>query len=558
MNMVKKTYVLLGSIVVFAFFLRFLFVPSVPPALSWDEVSIGYNAWSVLQTGKDEHGRLLPLDTFVAYGDYKPPIAIYLTVPFIALFGLSEFAVRLPVVLFSTATVLLTYFLVKELFPLYTYKRSLALVVSLLLALSPWHINLSRAGFEAVIALFFVVAGIVLTLKSRSIKRLQFFVWIPFILSLYTFNSSRYFVILFSPVLFCYAFQSELEVLFRTIKKRKHPSYELSQWLLRILVSFGIALLIMLPILPHLVSREARLRFTEVNIFSDDQVVKTANERIAYAKDTWWANILNNRRVGYGLSYIRHYLDHFDPTFLFIKGDGNPKFSVQDVGQLYAIEAVFLVIGLYALFRIQKRTALFVILWLLISIVPAAVARETPHALRILNSLPTWQIIIGCGIVWSYYAIRSKTIQKIFSIIVVLIYAVLVSYYLHTYYAHYSNEYSGEWQYGYREAIVETELRKDNYDAIVVSDVIGRPYMYTLFYGKYDPEYFWKTKKSYTDAAGFYHVDGFGKYLFVEDVLPERTGKTLYVLPPWQVPENATVIKRIHLLNGNEVLTVFE
>src|SRR5260221_9154250 len=92
-------------IVGLAFTLRFYNVSDNPPALSWDEVSIGYNAYSILKTGKDEHGRFLPLDTFIAYGDYKPPLAIYLTVPFVAVFGLNELSVRLPSVLFGTMTV---------------------------------------------------------------------------------------------------------------------------------------------------------------------------------------------------------------------------------------------------------------------------------------------------------------------------------------------------------------------------------------------------------------------------------------------------------------------
>ena len=111
-----KIRIILIFIVGLAFGLRFYNVWDNPPALSWDEVSIGYNAYSILKTGRDEHGRFLPIDTFVGYGDYKPPLAIYITVPFVALFGLNELAVRLPSVLFGTLTVLLTYFLVQELF----------------------------------------------------------------------------------------------------------------------------------------------------------------------------------------------------------------------------------------------------------------------------------------------------------------------------------------------------------------------------------------------------------------------------------------------------------
>ena len=128
----------LALLIFFALFLRTYHISQVPPALSWDEVSIGYNAYNILKTARDEHGRFFPIDTFVAYGDYKPPLAIYLTVPSIALFGLSEFGVRFPSAFFGTLTVLMTYFLVKEFFRRTKNQepitRNLPTIASLLLA----------------------------------------------------------------------------------------------------------------------------------------------------------------------------------------------------------------------------------------------------------------------------------------------------------------------------------------------------------------------------------------------------------------------------------------
>ena len=77
-------------IAVLAFVLRFYKLGYVPLSLSWDEVSLGYNAYSILTTGRDEHGKWYPLVAFEAYGDYKPPLYIYATVPFVALFGLND------------------------------------------------------------------------------------------------------------------------------------------------------------------------------------------------------------------------------------------------------------------------------------------------------------------------------------------------------------------------------------------------------------------------------------------------------------------------------------
>lgn len=542
MRKLLSIWTVFGLIVMSAFVLRFYAIDKIPPALSWDEVSIGYNAYSILRTGLDEHGKFLPIDSFAGYGDYKPPLSIYLTVPFVALFGLTDTAVRFPSALFGTLTVFMTFFLVRTLFNK-SKSATLPLLSSLLVAISPWHINLSRAGFEANIALFFIVLGVWLVLKAREQKNYWFFAWIPFVLSMYTFNSARYFVLFFAVALLIYSFSS--------IKKNIMP----------FLFGLGIAALMIFPLVPHLLSKEARLRFVEVNIFTDAAVVQTANERIERGKNNMLAAVLNNRRVGYARSYLLHFLDNLQPDFLFIKGDGNPKFSIQDVGQLYIMEAPFLVIGILSLFVAYPSIAALLLFWLLASIIPAATARETPHALRILNSLPTWQIFIAfgmltCGIKMKEWGKKIKLVFPLFVFVLIGLYVFSVTYYLHNYYRHYPIEYSGEWQYGYREAIVASEKIKDAYDTIVVSETIGRPYMYTLFYTKTDPKELLRTKDATFDAAGFYHVYGFGKYRFGGTLPTPLAPNTLYI---WDsAPEGARIIETIRLLNGNTVLVLFD
>src|SRR5689334_16268177 len=101
----KPSVIFITFVIFFlAFFARFYQLTQFPPGLTIDEVAIGYNAYSILKTGKDEWGNFLPL-SFRSVGDYKAPILIYLTVPFIALFGETEFAVRLPVAISSLISV---------------------------------------------------------------------------------------------------------------------------------------------------------------------------------------------------------------------------------------------------------------------------------------------------------------------------------------------------------------------------------------------------------------------------------------------------------------------
>jgi 4-amino-4-deoxy-L-arabinose transferase-like glycosyltransferase len=559
--MINKQIWLVIIITIFAFALRAYHINTNPPSLSWDEVSIGYNAYTILKTGRDEHGRFLPLDTFVAYGDYKPPIAIYATVPFVAIFGLNETAVRLPSVIFGTASVCLTYFLIGLLLTLFKKKNQTPLadiimknspwLCALILALSPWHINLSRAGWEANIALFFIILGVYLILQAVRNPKWWLVSFLPFIITIYTFNSSRYFTPIF--------------VLFLLVINRKQVLFHRKKVVLGLMLSF----VLLLPIMPHLMSPESRLRFNEVNIFTDPKIVETANRRIAYQGNTIFSKIIQNRRLYYILSYLRHYFDHFNTGFLFIEGDGNPKFSIRTIGQMYWMDAIFLPLGLYWFISLFPIPSFISIVWLLLSIVPAAVARETPHALRILNSLPIWQLWVTIGILGTVWFIWDhvhflinlkirKFITIFFIIIIVFLYVIQISIYLHNYYTYYPIEYSGEWQYGYREAIWYVQKNISKYDRIVISETIGRPYMYTLFYLKFDPEEFRRIKNSSFDNAGFYHVYGFDKYSFHEDISPTDPKKTLYVLPPNEVPDGVKILTKIKLLNGNPVLVIFE
>jgi 4-amino-4-deoxy-L-arabinose transferase-like glycosyltransferase len=142
--------------------LRIFSANAVPPSINWDEASLGYNAFSILRTGRDEWGRVMPL-TFEAFGDYKLPGYIYTLIPFIAIFGLNEFAVRLPSILFGSLSVVFLFLIVLEL----SKKRSWALLSALFLVISPWHFFLSRIALEAnlafsffLIGLYFLIAGL--------------------------------------------------------------------------------------------------------------------------------------------------------------------------------------------------------------------------------------------------------------------------------------------------------------------------------------------------------------------------------------------------------------
>src|SRR3989344_2150759 len=114
LNFAKHNSVLL-IIVILATILRFYQLGQNPPSLDWDETAHGYNAYSILKTGRDEYAYKLPL-YFRSFDDYKPPIYTYLVVPSVAVFGLNDFAVRFPSALLGVLAIIFTYLMVFELF----------------------------------------------------------------------------------------------------------------------------------------------------------------------------------------------------------------------------------------------------------------------------------------------------------------------------------------------------------------------------------------------------------------------------------------------------------
>ncbi|MDO8341144.1 MAG: phospholipid carrier-dependent glycosyltransferase, partial [Candidatus Woesebacteria bacterium] len=96
-------------IIVLAFGLRFYRLDSYP-AFNADEAAIGYNAFSLIKTGMDEHGNSWPIH-FQSFNDYKPGLYFYTVIPFVKLLGLNEWAVRIPGAFAGVLTVLVLYYL---------------------------------------------------------------------------------------------------------------------------------------------------------------------------------------------------------------------------------------------------------------------------------------------------------------------------------------------------------------------------------------------------------------------------------------------------------------
>jgi hypothetical protein len=135
--------ILFGAVMVLGIFARTWDYRRLPPGLNADEASIGVEAYNLAHFGVDRNGVSYPVH-FIAWGSGQNALYGYVLVPFVAALGLSPLAVRLPMLLTGIASLPIMYFVATR-----TFKRGIGLLAMLFLAISPWHILLSRWALES-------------------------------------------------------------------------------------------------------------------------------------------------------------------------------------------------------------------------------------------------------------------------------------------------------------------------------------------------------------------------------------------------------------------------
>ena len=478
----KKVLIFLILIVILASFLRLWRIGEAPISPDWDEVALGYNAYSILHTGRDEYGKFLPF-VFQSFNDYKPALYAYLTIPFIAILDLTVVAVRLPSAIFGILSVLALFFLVKEIFK----KDNIALLSSLLLAISPWHIQFSRVGFESNVGLAFNIFAILFFLKGLRKPKYLILSVILFALNIYVYQSEK----AISP-LFLFLLMSVFSKQFFSSTKKI------------LLTAFLVGFVIALPMFVFIVTnKESLLRAQGVSIFSDRTTLQENVQRQQYSQNIndKIGSLLNNRRIEFAKVAVSGYISHFDLNWLFTKGDSQiDRHHVPNMGLMYIFELPFLLIGIYSfLFNslglsYDNKTKYFLLGWILLAPIPAAFTTGVPHSVRTINFLPVLQILTAFGLLTFItiflQSIKSGIIRKTILLFLAIIILLNLTYYLDQYFVQQNYYYAKDWQYGYKELIDYLKPQHKQYNKIIVSNKVpmDQSYMFFLFYLKYDPK----------------------------------------------------------------------
>jgi 4-amino-4-deoxy-L-arabinose transferase-like glycosyltransferase len=577
----QKNYQLV-LILLLAFILRFWRLSSAPPSLNWDEVSHGYNAYSILKTGRDEWGELFPV-IFRSYGDFKLPVYIYLTAISEFFFGLTPFAVRFFSAVAGIGNVILTYLFVKKLGlrirPFFVSgvvpDKYLALTSSLLVAVEPWSLFLSRPAFEANFALFVFLLGILFFMEG--LKRPNFIV-VSFVflgLSVWTYNSYR----IFTPLMVLICFLIYRKRIFEILGNKPK------------IVAFLalVCLLFFVPMLFQFVSRVGLARYFWVGIV-DQGVIS----RIEMARNAGGSFLIHNRITYFLWEFLQNYLSFFTPQFLFLRGGSNYQFSIPERGVLYFINMPFFYLGLISLLMVIKERTnkyrsnlLLLISWFMLSPIPASLTRDAPHVLRAITYIPVPMIFTSIGVCVAVGVVRKFFHRNLYAVYLIFLLAFVVEY-TRAYFGVYQRHYSRSWQYGYSQLADFLKERYKDYDKIVVTKMYGEPHEFLLFYLKWDPALFREDANLIRFyKSNWYWVDRFDKFYFVNDweisvrsslniakSYPEKDvfklesgylvdcrsdkSRCLLATSPGNRPDGWIMIKEIRFLDGQPVFEIYE
>lgn len=480
---------LLVLIVLLGLALRVLNVSKFPVGFTPDEASFGYDAYSILKTGSDQWGNKLPL-VLKSFGDYKAPLFSYILIPSVAIAGLTKEAVRIPNALVGTLAIIATYLLVLEVFK----NKNLALISSFLLAVSSWHIMMSRGGFEANLTTLFLPLGLYLLL--RGLKQNGYLYLGVFVLglNLFTYHAAK----VVTPLMIFF---------FLVIYRREIFRIEKVKLILTavILLVFGLATL-------YTFSIGAGVRVKDVSIFNGS--LEEASVIRHKAEDSGlnpvFAKAFYNKFTIGANRFVSNYVSYFSPQFLFTRGPAEATYGmIPGIGVLYIFELPFLLLFFISLARAKNRKGYILFgLWVLVSPIAAALATGPGYAAnRAEVMLPALEVIVALGVLFVPWR-RYKTVTFVYSAIALLIVVIFLS----KYFTVSRSLNASAMLYGNYEVANYLSESVDASKKVIVDKGLSEPHIYVAFANRIDPTIYQEATKNWKLDDGIIWVDQIPDY----------------------------------------------
>ena len=483
---------LLLAILLLGILVRVVGIGEAPRGFNQDEASAGYDAFAILKYGIDRNGMHNPVH-LIAWGSGQNAAYSWLCMPFIALLGLSVWSVRLPMALVGCVSLVIFYFLLKN---IHRENKAFVLLGTFLFAIFPWHIMKSRWGLESNLFPDLVLWGTFLLSQYLRKGKSGYLYTSMFLFgfSAFSYGSAYCFLPFFVlPVGIC-------------LLLRKRVTWK--QALVCVLV-LGVTVL---PI----------LLFVFINTFDYPQIELgfLTIPRLYVNRHTEMASVFSGNFLESSLKNFRDAL-----KILVTQEDGLPWNAMPPFGLTYRVTLPLTLWGLVlCLKNIRKRNAqgpeFLMDLWFAASVVLMFVVKPNINRINIIM------------IPWMYYTIAGtvdlagriphgpKAAAVLFSAAFLL--------FAKTYFTDYQSMMEHKFSYGLGDAI--TQAAQAESDRVYVTDKTDMPYIYTLFYTQTDPNVYRSTVRYRTSHVDFEEIASFDRYVFglPETIDPEENA--VYVL----------------------------
>ena len=470
MNLLKNRVLILGLLLVISLFFRLIWISKIPYGLNWDENAYAYNAYSLFLTGKDELSGQFAL-YFRSFGDYKPALASYMLVPLFSIFGPSDLSVRLLPAILGTLGITCFYQFMRRI------TNNLAgLITAVVMTLSPLYMHFSRAVMDPIVGLSFLLFGLLLLTYKSLISQIGAALFL--ILSMYSYNSSRFFV---PAIVTIYLLVISKNSLMLTIKK---------YWLFLSLLIF-LGSIIIFQTLFGLAG--SRMRFLLLS--NEPYIAVETNKHYdsCVKADLPLCRIIANRRIILAREITKNYLLHFQPDFLFFNRN-YPTTSYPEYGNLLLITLPFLIIGFFTMNRYNKKINIFFLVWLLLAPIPSAITNDVPHPGRFLNGLPALSYFISLGFITVINSVKELKNKKRLIYVILSVFIINFLFYIKDYALIYKQDSEYYFQGFFREVIPYVWNKRDDYSQIYFSKEYADPYIFFAWINKVNPYLIQKDK----------------------------------------------------------------
>jgi len=535
-------------IVVGAALLRLVGLGHAPPGLNQDEAANAWNAYCLLQTGKDQAGVPWPIFYTRCLGENRSTLFIYILLPFQALAGLSVWTTRLPSALGGVITVALTYVVGARMFG-----RTPGLVAAALLTLNPWHLQQSRWGHEAALCPLLVVLPLALMLRADlpfddGPNRRPSAAWAVLGgaiagIGCYGYPAVR----LFLPIFFA------LAVLVNGRRWWEHLKTPRGRMAIGTL-AIGIAVTFGPLAFKHLTDPEIGKRGRTTQLWEDQDPLGTKITKV-----------------------LARYPGHFGPDFLFINGDRYEIQSPPGFGQFHWYMAPLMILGLITtVWRLRSSGAARILLvWLVTYPVGDLLGTHFYGSMHALRSLPGLCGLILLGAVGAVEAgawlwKRSRPVALVSGAIAAVVVMVLNIRFLHYFFGAYNDRPTI--YHGYHVDLLQAcdwlRPRLDPIDAVFCTTAgMNMPYVVSLVRLGYDPRQWCQDVREIHTIGPWDVYTRYGKvsFMYGQYWLPAlnaltqngRPDRAIFIVRPGQL-KLPNPVHRITGPEGTVPLWVFE